>query len=60
MRAQPPLNAQGATEQAPTSAEDNISLDDVIAKFEAMAGPTERAKKILAAAIALRDSSGRD
>ena len=37
-----------------------ISLDDVISKFEAMDGIAEDAEKILAAAITLRDSSGRD
>ena len=59
-RAQPLTNVQGATEHAPTPAEDKISLDDVIANFEAIVGITERAEKILAAAIALRDCSGRD
>ena len=37
-----------------------ISLDDVISKFEAMDGIAEDAEKILAAAITLRDNSGRD
>ena len=37
-----------------------ISLDDVISKFEAMDGIAEDAEKILAAAITLRDSRGRD
>ena len=59
-RAQPLTNAQGATEHAPTPAEDKISLDDVIANVEAIVGITERAEKILAAAITLRDCIGRD
>ena len=56
----PDSKTRGAAEHVPTPVEDNISLDDVIAKFEAMDGITERAEEILAAAITLRDSSGRD
>ena len=41
-------------------AEDRTVLDDVIAKFEAMEGTTEVVDNIRAAAIALRDSRGRD
>ena len=40
--------------------EDKISLDDVIANFEAIVGITECAEKILAAAITLCDCIGRD
>ena len=58
-RAQPLTNVQGATEHAPTFAEDKISLDDVIATFDAIVGITGRAEKILAAAITLRYCSGR-
>ena len=52
--------AYGASEDVPTRPDDDISLADVIAKFEAMGRTTERAEEILAAAITLRDSSGRD
>ena len=50
-RAQPLTNVQGATENAPTFAEDKISLDDVIVTSDAIVGITERAEKILAVAI---------
>ena len=36
------------------------TLDDVIAKLKAAGNEDTRAKEILAAAITLRDSSGRD
>ena len=37
-----------------------MSLDDVIAKLKAPGNEDTRGKEILAAAITLRDSSGRD
>ena len=50
----------GVSENAPACQDDKTSLDDIIAKFEAMEETTERAETILAAAITLRDSRGRD
>ena len=44
----------------PTNLDDNISLDDDIAKFKAMDGITKHAETILASTITLRDSSSRD
>ena len=49
----------GASEHASTSAADKISLDEIIAKFNATADEDTRAREILAAATTLRDSSGR-
>ena len=57
---QDPVAAAGVSENAPACPNDNTSLDDIIAKFEAMEETTERAKTILATAITLRDSRGRD
>ena len=53
-------SGDGASEHVPTSTEDKISLDNVIAKLNAVDGFNKRAEEILAAAITLRDSSGRD
>ena len=50
----------GDSEHVSTSAGDQISLDDVIAKLKAAGNEDIRAEEILAAAISLRDSSGRD
>ena len=55
-----PESQVGASEHASTSAEDKISLDEVIAKFKATADEDIRAREILAAATTLRDSTGRD
>ena len=55
-----PESQVGASEHASTSANDKISLDEVIAKFEATADEDVRAREILAAATTLRDSTGRD
>ena len=55
-----PESQVGASEHASTSADDKISLDEVIAKFEATADEDVRAREILAAATTLRDSTGRD
>jgi hypothetical protein len=44
----------------PASTEDKVSLDGVIAKLKALDRTSQRAEEILAAAITLRDSSGRD
>ena len=55
-----PESQDGASENASTSADDKISLDEVIAKFEATADEDVRAREILAAATTLRDSTGRD
>ena len=49
-----------ASEHASTSADDKISLDEVITKFKATADEDIRAREILAAATTLRDSTGRD
>ena len=54
-----PGSQVGASEQASTSADDKISLDEVITKFKATADEDIRARKILAAATTLRDSTGR-
>ena len=48
------------TEHVSLSAGDKISLDEVIAKLQATSDEDTRAKKILAAAITLRDTKGRD
>ena len=55
-----PESGVGASEHVSTSAEDEISLDDVIAKLKAAGNEDTRGEEILAAAITLRDSSGRD
>jgi hypothetical protein len=55
-----PESQVGASEHASTSADDKISLDEVIAKFKATADEDIRAREILAAATTLRDSTGRD
>ena len=54
------MNAQVTSEHASTSADDKISLDEVIAKFKATADEDIHAQEILAAATTLRDSTGRD
>ena len=54
------MNAQVTSEHASTSADDKISLDEVIAKFKATADEDIRAQEMLAAATTLRDSTGRD
>ena len=53
-------SGHGASEHMHIAKEDKISVDDVIAKFEAIQGTTESAERTLAAAITLRDNSGRD
>ena len=53
-------NVIGASEHVSTSVGDKISLDDVIAKLKAVGKEDTRGEEILAAAITLRDSSGRD
>ena len=55
-----PESQAGASEHASTSADDKISLDEVIAKFKATADEDIRAQEILAAATTLRDSTGRN
>ena len=50
----------GASEHVSTSTGDKISLDDVIEKLKAAANEDTRGEEILAAAITLRDSRGRD
>ena len=55
-----PESGVGASEHVSTSAGDKISLDDVIAKLKAAGNEDTRGEEILAAAITLRDSSGRD
>ena len=55
-----PESGAGASEHVSTSAGDEISLDDVIAKVKAAANEDTCGQEILAAAITLRDSSGRD
>jgi hypothetical protein len=50
----------GASEHVSTSAEDKTSIDDVIAKLNAAGHDDPRGAELLAAAITLRDSSGRD
>ena len=55
-----PESGVGASEHVPTSAGDKLSLDDVIAKLKAAGNEDTRGEEILAAAIPLRDSSGRD
>ena len=50
----------GASEHVATSTGVKISLDDVIAKLKAPGNEDTRGQEILAAAITLRDSSGRD
>ena len=55
-----PESGLGAAEHGSTSAGDKISLDDVIAKLRAADKEDERGQEILAAAMTLRDSSGRD
>ena len=54
-----PESGDGASDQVSTWAGDKISLDDVIAKLRAADNEDKRAQKILAAATALRDCSGR-
>ena len=49
-----------ATEDVSTLAKDKTPLDDVIAKLKAAGHDDPRGAEILAAAITLRDSSGRD
>ena len=48
------------TEHVSLSAGDTTSLDDVIAKLHATGDEDTRAQDILAAAITLRDTKGRD
>ena len=48
------------TEHVSLSAGDKISLDEVIAKLQATSDEDTRAKEMLAAAITLRDTKGRD
>ena len=55
-----PESGAGASEQVPTSTGDEMSLDDVIAKLMAPGNEDTRGQEILAAAITLRDSRGRD
>ena len=55
-----PESGVGASEHVSTSVGDKISLDDVIAKLKAAGNEDTRGEEILAAAITLRDSSGRD
>ena len=55
-----PESGAGASEHVPTSTGDEMSLDDVIAKLMAPGNEDRRGQEILAAAITLRDSSGRD
>ena len=55
-----PESGAGASEHVSTSAGDEMSLDDVIAKLKAPGNEDTRGQEILAAAITLRDSSGRD
>ena len=55
-----PESRVGALEHASPSAGDNISLDGVIAILRAAGKEDTRGKEILAAAITLRDSRGRD
>ena len=55
-----PESGVGASEHGSTSAGDKISLDDVIAKLRTAGNEDTRGEEILAAAITLRDSSGRD
>ena len=50
----------GASDEASTRPDAKLSLDDIITKCEAMEGTTELGERILAAAITLRDSRGRD
>ena len=50
----------GAAEHVPTSPGNNISLDDAIAQLRAVERTNDRGEEILAAAITLRDSRGRD
>ena len=50
----------GASEHTAVSAVDRISLDAAIAKLSSHGGADELGGEILAAAIALRDSRGRD
>ena len=54
-----PESQVGASEHASTSADDTISLDEVITKLKATADEDIRAREILAAATTLRDSTGR-
>ena len=53
-------NVIGASEHVSSSAVTKISLDDVIAKLKAAGKEDTRGAEILAAAITLCDSSGRD
>ena len=55
-----PESPVSASDHVSTLAGDEISLDDVIAKVQAAASQDTRSEEILAAAITLRDSSGRD
>ena len=55
-----PESGDGASDHVSTSAGDKISLDDVIAKLKAAGNEDTCGEEILAAAITLRDSSGRD
>ena len=55
-----PESPVSASEHVSTLAGAEISLDDVIAKVKAAANEDTCSEEILAAAIALRDSSGRD
>ena len=50
----------GATEHVSASAPDEISLDEIIAKVPAAAHEDAEGEEILAAALTLRDSKGRD
>ena len=59
-RARAPDSGVGASEHVSTSAGEQISLDDVIAKLKAAGNEDTRGEEILAAAITLRDSRGRD
>ena len=55
-----PQSGVGASDHVSTSVGDKISLDEVIAKLKAAGKEDTRGEEILAAAITLRDSSGRD
>ena len=55
-----PESGASASEHISTSARDQICLDDIIAKLKTAGNEDTRAAEILAAAITLRDSSGRD
>ena len=55
-----PESGANASEHISTSSRDQICLDDIIAKLKTAGNEDTRAAEILAAAITLRDSSGRD